>query len=173
MNRTLEQLEEDQRKTSHLVHRVKNLQNLIKATQDGDAWQDAAHSALAIISTDDGRMAATALVAFLIEEELAALKKAGVDYGANIHYPGVTFYGASMRDREQGAPIGGLDFAPGADVGVVRALKSMRAMNGYWEFLPNGGLKLIISTDRQYEPERKGVSGSIPNGAQVTLGPKE
>lgn len=173
MKRTLEQLEEDQRATSGLVHRVKALQALVKATQHGDAWQGTAHSALAMITTDDGRMAATALVAFLIEEEVRSLQEAGAAFVTPIHYPGVTFYGTSMRDREQGHPAGGLDFAPGADVGVVRALNNMQAINGYWEILPNGGLKITISQDRRYEAKRTGSAGYIPNGASVHVGPQE
>lgn len=170
MNRTLEQLEEDQRATSHLVHRVKNLQNLIKATQ-GDAWQDAAHSALNMINTDDGRMAATALVAFLIEEEVRSLQAAGVDYTAHIHYPGVTFHGYPIREREQGSPRSALHFVPGADGAVVRAIRNVHGLKGAWQLRDDGTLSITVSEDMQGRSS-KGVSGSIPNGAQVTVGPR-
>lgn len=171
MIRNLEQLEEEQRTTSHLVHRIKNLQNLIKATQ-GDAWQDAAHTALSMISTDEGRMAATALVAFLIEEEVRALQEAGVDIVVHIHYPGVTFNGYPIRDREQGSPRSALHFDPGADGAVVRAIRNVHGMNGAWQLRDDGTLSMTVSEDMQGRSS-KGASGSIPNGAQVTVGPTE
>ena len=169
--RTLEQLEEDQQATNRLVHRTKSLQNLIKATQ-GEGWQDAAHQALSMISTDDGRMAATALVAFLIEEEVRELQAAGVVFVAHIHYPGVTFNGYPVREREQGSPRSALHFAPGADGAVVRAIRNVHGLNGAWQLRDDGTLSMTVSEDMQGRSS-KGASGSIPNGAQVTLGPRE
>lgn len=166
MNRTLEQMEEDQRTTAHLVHRVKNLQELIKATQ-GDAWQDAAHNALQIICTDDGRMAATALVAFLIEEEVRALQEAGVDIAVHIHYPGVTFNGYPIRDREEGSPRSALHFAPGADGAVVRAIRNVHGMNGAWHLRDDGTLSMTVSEDQQWRAS-KVDSPSLP----VNTGPR-
>ena len=167
--RTMAELEQEQRNTSHLVHRMKALEQIIKTDQEGD-FSDAAHQALAIVRTETAQKAVKALIAVILAEEVAELKAMGADFPMHDYFPDVIFSGASLKEREQGARDI-VWFAPGSEASIARALKMMGSVGGEYGFDEKGAMQFSVVHKEQELP--KGASGFIPNGAQVTVGPSE
>ena len=160
--RTMEQLEEDQRETAHLVHRMKALVQIVKTDQEGDL-NDAAHQALAIVRTKTSQNAVKALIALLVSEEVDELKALGADFPMHTWFPEVVFSGASLKDREEGAQDT-VSFAPGAEASVTRALKMMGSVGGEYGFDERGAIQFTVVRKQLDLPQVASI--------QVPLGPK-
>lgn len=174
----LPELDEERRRLTSLVERMKGLEAVIKADQEGD-FLDAAHQALRTVRSEKGKLMVKSLVAALIAEEIADLATSGGDFDMHDYFPEVVFTGVDYATREQGGPDGFVHVAPGAEASIVRALKQMGAVGGEYGFDERGGIQFTVSRKQLELPEVASISvppaasGYIPNGAQVTVGPRE
>jgi hypothetical protein len=148
----IEQLEAERSRCNSLLLRLNRLQEMAKTlAKDEENVINVAHQALGSVNSDLALTVVSAMVSALMDLEAKDLAAAGVEFPWHTHFPGVTFNGFRVRDREEGSPISSLDFTPGADGAVVRAIEQVKGVCGLWAVGSGGKLTLTVTDDeRQY-----------------------
>ena len=162
----LPELDEERRRLTSLVERMKGLESLIKADQEGD-FLGATHQALRTVRSEKGKLMVKSLVAALIAEEIADLATSGGDFDMHDYFPEVVFTGTDYASREDGGPTGFVHVAPGAEASIVRALKHMGSVGGEYGFDERGGIQFTVA--RKQLELHQAASISVPPAA---MGPR-